>query len=283
MNPVTDTDNFLTFTLTLQHLNPMTLLSVFLLTLARIVPIVSIAPFFGAKNLRAAIKIMFSIAYCALFFPQNVLLIHGDIPYNIVFIGYFCKELLIGCIMGFIASLPFYIATSTGSLVDFSRGSSALQVTDPSTAVQTSPIGLFDNSVLLVVFFAIGGPILFFHALADSYQIIPVDGLVGSAFFQMTTPFWSQLILLFSQFMDLTIRLAAPALIGMLLTDLFLGIANRLATQVQIVFLGIPLKSWVGIALMTSAWALITQVMGKEALNWIKALHKAITQSSMFK
>jgi type III secretion protein T len=78
--------------------------------------------------------------------------------------------------------------------------------------------------------------------------------------------------------MNVCIQLSAPAIIGILLTDMFLGIANRLAPQVQIVFLGISLKSWVGIALMTAAWALIIKVMGQEAISWMKLLNSFIQQ-----
>jgi type III secretory pathway component EscT len=80
--------------------------------------------------------------------------------------------------------------------------------------------------------------------------------------------------------MNLAIQLSAPALIGMLLTDLFLGIANRMAPQVQVVFLGIPLKSWVGIALIAAAWSLTITVMGKESIQWIKAINQYVTQAS---
>lgn len=276
MNSLTDTDNFLSFLLSLQKIEPITVLSVFLLTLARIAPIVSIAPFFGARNLRGTIKMMFAVCFCTLFVPQNLLLIKGDIPYGLVFIGYFCKELLIGATLGFIATLPFYIATSTGTLIDHSRGSSALQVTDPSTQTQTSPIGILYNSILVASFFSLGGHLIFFEAIARSYELLPVDGLIAGAFFNLKTPFWNQMILLMQKLMDITLRLASPAIIGMLLTDLFLGIANRLAPQVQVVFLGIPLKSWVGIALMTASWALLLQIIGKEAIGWFKALHQLI-------
>ena len=81
---------------------------------------------------------------------------------------------------------------------------------------------------------------------------------------------------------NMSVQFAAPALIGVLLTDLFLGIANRLAPQVQIVFLGIPLKSWVGLALLTVAWVLIIQVMGKESISWFKAMNQSIRQAASF-
>ncbi len=257
----------------------MTVLSVLFLTMARIIPILTMAPFLGAKNLPNTVKIMFSIALAILFVPQNLLLIHGDIPpESAIFFGYMAKELLIGSVLGILASVPFFIAQSAGSIIDHSRGSSALQVTDPTTQSQTGPIGQLYNYVLITVFFSLGGPFLFFEALARSYQIVPVDGFIGSSFFHASVPFWKHILSLLQQIMNLALQISAPALIGTFLTDLFLGIANRLAPQVQIVFLGISLKSWVGIALLTAAWGLIIQVMGKESIVWIKTLQKYISQ-----
>ena len=279
-NAVSATDDFVSFLLSIQDIDPVTVLSVFLLTLARILPIMTIAPFLGAKNLPGMVRMMFSVALCVLFLPQNLLAIHGDIRYNMIFVGYILKELVIGFVLGFIAAAPFYIAQSTGTLLDHSRGSSALQVTDPTTQSQTSPIGILYNYVLIAIFFALNGPFLFFDALSRSYQMIPVDGLISVSFFNLHLPFWKQIIGLMQHIMNLAIQLSAPALIGMLLTDLFLGIANRMAPQVQVVFLGIPLKSWVGIALIAAAWSLTITVMGKESTQWIKAMNQYVIQAS---
>jgi type III secretory pathway component EscT len=78
--------------------------------------------------------------------------------------------------------------------------------------------------------------------------------------------------------MRLSVQLASPALIGILLTDMFLGIANRLAPQVQIVFLGVSLKSWVGIALLCAAWGLTLQVLGRESITYFQHLDVLIKQ-----
>ena len=278
-NAASATDTFVSFLLSIQNVQPITVLSVFFLTLARILPIVAIAPFLGAKNLPALVRMMFSVALCMLFLPQNLLSIHGNIPYDMTFVGYLCKELVIGTVLGFLSAVPFYIATTTGTLIDHSRGSSALQITDPTTQTQTSSIGVLYNYILIAVFFALNGPFLFFNALGESYQLLPVDGLISATFFNIKTVFWKQIIGLLQHIMNLAIQLSAPALIGMLLTDLFLGIANRMAPQVQVVFLGIPLKSWVGIALITAAWSLIITVMGKESMSWIKAINHYIIQA----
>ncbi len=279
-NSLSATDTFVSFLLSIQNVEPITVLSVLMLTWARLVPIVALAPFLGAKNISRTVRVMFGLSLAMLFLPYNLLVIHTNILFDDRFIGLMLKEVCIGAFLGFIAAAPFFIAQTTGSLIDHSRGSSALQVTDPTTQSQTGPVGLLYNFVLIALFYSLNGPFLFFNAIASSYQLLPIDGIISAAFFTARVSFWQEIMALGQKIMNLAIQIAAPALIGMLLTDLFLGIANRLAPQVQVVFLGIPLKSWVGIALMTAAWTLTLQVLGKESLTWIKAINQTIYQAS---
>lgn len=251
----------------------MTLLSVFFLTLGRVLPIVSLAPFLGSSNVKGPMRMGFAIALVAVFFPQNLFQVQENIPFNVRFIGYFLKEGAIGFILGFFATVPFVIAQMAGSLVDFQRGASSLQVSDPTTQTQTGPIGLLANFVLIALFFSFDGPFLYLNGVADSYRLIPIDSFISVASINAQNSFWKQVFGLSGMMMNIATQLAAPALIGILLTDLFLGIANRLAPQVQIVFLGIALKSWVGIALLTAAWGLMLQVMSKESVRWFETLN----------
>ena len=281
METFTPTESYFSMLLFLPQLQPMTVLALFFLTLGRILPIVSLAPFLGTKNVPGTIRLMFGVSLVAIFLPQNLLNAHGEIGFNIFYIGHLLKEVLIGFILGFLATVPFMIAQMAGSLIDFQRGASSLQVSDPTTQTQTGPIGLLCNFVLIALFYSLGGPFLYFNSVADSYLLIPADGLFGSAMFSLQAPFWKQVVGLAAMMMRISVQLAAPALIGVLLTDLFLGIANRLAPQVQIVFLGIALKSWVGLALMTAAWALMIQVMGQEATKWMETLQWLIEQAGL--
>ncbi len=262
--------------LSLPNLQPATALSVFFLTLGRLLPIVSLAPFLGSRNVPAPIRIGFSLALLAVFIPQNILVVRHDIPFDIAFIGYLLKELIIGFALGFLATIPFLIAQMAGSLIDFQRGASSLQVSDPTTQTQTGPIGILCNFVLIAIFFSLDGPFFYFNGIADSYTLIPVDQVINPSIIDLHNSFWTMIFGLTALTMKIATQLAAPALIGILLTDLFLGIANRLAPQVQIVFLGIALKSWVGIALLTAAWGLMIQVMGKESINWFQTLNQMI-------
>lgn len=273
MNTPLPTESYHLLFLSLPHLNPVTLLSVFFLTLGRVLPIVSLAPFLGSSNVKGPMRMGFAIALVAVFFPQNLFQVQENIPFNVRFIGYFLKEGAIGFILGFFATVPFVIAQMAGSLVDFQRGASSLQVSDPTTQTQTGPIGLLANFVLIALFFSFDGPFLYLNGVADSYRLIPIDSFISVASINAQNSFWKQVFGLSGMMMDIATQLAAPALIGVLLTDLFLGIANRLAPQVQIVFLGIALKSWVGIALLTAAWGLMLQVMSKESVRWFETVN----------
>ena len=272
------TDNYLNLLLNFPNLSANTVLCLFLLTMMRIIPIITLAPFFGSRNLPATIKIMFSIALGAILIPKVLMSATKPLDFDYMFIAHCIKELLIGFIMGFLVSIPFMIAQSSGSLIDHIRGSSSLQVTDPTTQTQTGPVGILYNYVLIAIFFAVGGPFLFINALAHSFQLIPADSFFHPDFMHLKLPTGKLFLILMNYVMSMAIQLAAPSLVGILMTEMFLGIANRLAPQVQIVFLGIPLKSWMGIFLLMISWYFILQQLEKESLSWIKVIDKTVSQ-----
>ncbi|NGX48796.1 MAG: hypothetical protein K940chlam5_00388 [Candidatus Anoxychlamydiales bacterium] len=281
MNAASLTDSYLNLLLSFTHLQPITVLSAFFLSLARLIPIVGIAPFFGAKIAPANVRMMLSIALLLILLPQILLSLKAEIYFDLRFVVLLLKELLIGFILGLLVTIPFYIAQTSGTLVDHMRGAQSLQVTDPTTNSQTGPIGIFYNYVLIVVFFAIGGPFFFIEAIGMSYHLLPIDKLFNPAFFSMKLPLWQLLVGLLNYVLSMAIQLAAPPLIGVLMAEMFLGIANRMAPNVQIVFLGIPLKSWVGLAMLAAAWYYIVNQLGKESTIWLKTIESVIKHAAV--
>jgi type III secretory pathway component EscT len=189
------------------------------------------------------------------------------------------KELLIGFILAFLVSIPFSIAHSSGNLIDTTRGTASLQVTDPTTRTTTGPVGILYNYMLIAIFFCIGGPIIFMDGLAKSFLLIPVDHFLNPIFFSSYhLPFWQLIIGLLDHVLKMALQLGAPSIIGVLMAEMFLGIANRLAPQVQIVFLGISLKSWVGLGLLGAAWFFVLKQLGTESILWLQVLDNTVKQ-----
>jgi len=280
---VSATDSYLAFLLSLGRMSPITVLSAFFLTLARLIPSMVIAPFLGAKTVPAIIRMMFSVALCVVFLPQVLVATQHTIPFDMIFVGLMIKELFIGFIIGFLVTIPFYIAQSSGGLIDHIRGSASLQVTDPTTSSKTGPLGIFYNYSLIAIFFAIGGPIIFIRAVSQSFTLIPITEILNPVFFSPVIPFWKKIIGLVNMMFTIAIQLGAPSIIGVLMAEMFLGIANRLAPQVQIVFLGISLKSWLGLGLLAAAWYFIMNQLGKDSKAWIEMIQQLIVQTSQLK
>lgn len=275
---VSSTDQYFSLLFHYASNHPMSILYSFFLILFRLVPVVVMAPFFGSKNAPATIKMMFSMAVASIILPHVLLNLHTELSLNILLIGYALKELFIGFILGFLITIPFLVSQGSGSLIDHVSGSSSLQVTDPTTQIQTGPLGILFGYVLIFVFFAIGGPFIFIEAISRSFDLVPVDNFVNPAFFSLKIPFWKLMTGLITHVLSLAIQLGAPSIIGILMTDIFLGVANRLAPQVQIVFLGMSLKSFIGYGLLALAWFFIMNQLSKESLLWLKTLSQTIEE-----
>lgn len=272
-----DTSDYVSFVLSFSNASPISVLSMFFLGLARMVPIVALAPFLGAK-LPGPVKIGLAISLTAILLPHIILTTGHPTPtFDFNFIILALKEAMIGTLITILAGLPFYIAQSSGVLIDFLRGSSALQVTDPFSQAQASSIGLLYNYVFIVLFYEINGPFYFLEGLVNSYNIIPADTYLNPSFYRLHHPFWQASMSLLTHFTALSIQLAAPSLVAILMAEMFLGIANRLAPQVQIAFLGMSIKSLLGIALLWAGWYFILQQIGSQSLMWLKSMDQLIS------
>lgn len=270
---VTPSDTYLSYVLS----RPLSeVWNIFLLGLARIVPTIAITPFLGGKMLADPIKIGLSGLIVLIFLPFLIVHTQSALTFDVNFMFLLVKEVFIGSALGFIISVPFFYSQAAGALIDHQRGSQSLQVTDPSTQTQTSPTGTLYNNMMLVTFFMIGGPLLFFDAMFSSYSVIPADAFLPPEFFKLTNHFWLTLMRMFTTIVSISLQLSAPSIIAMLMSDLFLGIANRMAPQVQISFLLWSLKAFIGIALLWASWWLVLKQLNVLSGSWVKVFEKLV-------
>lgn len=256
--------------------NPLAALSLFFLFLARMLPIIALSPFFGARVLPHPVKMTLAISMFVIFLPQLLTVTTTQIgfsPYTLVLIT---KELFIGMILGMVISMPFSIAQNVGIIIDHQRGGASLMVNDPTIQNQSSPLGTLFNMVLIFLFYVIDGPFIFLNAIITSYDMVPPDKFINPHFFEKSSTFWPILLDLFNKAMVLSMQLASPALLAILMTDVFLGVANRLAPQVQITFLGMPLKSLLALTVVCFGWKLFSEEMVKQAYGWLDVVNATI-------
>jgi len=268
--------DYLSYFTRIPGFNWVNMLTIFLLSLFRLAPIVVMPPFFGGKLLPGSTKIGFVLILSMIFLP---LIVHNTtvkLEVSMFFTALALKELLVGFFLAFFVSIPFFVVQSSGVIIDYMRGASIFQQQDPLLQNQASPFGMLFNFILIYMFYQIDGPFLFLSAVEKSYRVLPADVFLPSLFFDLKSPIWAQCVGLLNTVAALSIQLAAPGMLSILMTEVFLGVANRLAPQVQIAFLGMSLKSFVGVGVLWIGLFYIFRQFAKQTLDWLQLIDKLI-------
>jgi flagellar biosynthesis protein FliR len=154
------------------------------------------------------------------------------------------KELLVGLIIGFIATVIFAAIHLAGELLDIDMGLSLMNVLDPLTGAQVPLVGNFKYLLALLVFLAIGGHHTLLIGVVQSYLVIPVGGVtVGPAVTEAMMDIASGVFLA-------ALRIAAPVMGALLLTTVALGVVNRAVPQMNVFIVGLPVKLGVGVFML---------------------------------
>ncbi|MGI8786268.1 MAG: flagellar biosynthetic protein FliR [Pyrinomonadaceae bacterium] len=242
--------------------SPQTFMVLVGLTFARLVSFFSIVPFFGGASVPARVKVATAMALVIILYPS----VAATVPANqtlgfgpLGFIALLAKEVLIGFTLGFIASLAFEAVQVAGRIIDFQRGSTMAELYAPQLQTRVSELGQFKLQLAIVLFITVGAHRLFIRSLLDSFEFIPALS------FPQFAPGWSPaaelIVKLTAAVLSIGLQLAAPALIALLLTDLFFGIINRVAPQVNVFFLSMPVKMLVGIIVVLIALPVLASRM----------------------
>ena len=231
--------------------SPQTFLVLIGLSFARLVSFFSIVPFFGGSAVPARVKVATAMALVVILYPALAATVAVDQPLGfgpVGFIGLLAKETLVGFTLGFVASLVFEAVQVAGRIVDFQRGSTMGDLYAPQLESSVSELGQFKLQLAIVIFIVIGAHRFFIGALLRSYEFIPALN------YPRISAGWSPavelIVVMTASVFSIGLQLAAPALIALLLTDLFFGIINRVAPQVNVFFLSMPVKMLVGIIVL---------------------------------
>ena len=105
------------------------LLVVGVLAAARVLPIFTLAPFFGGRLVPPLIRIAVSLAFVAVLFPGIDAATPDLSALGPVTLGALLfKEVAVGLVLGFLASIPFWAVEAAGRLADTARGANMAEV-----------------------------------------------------------------------------------------------------------------------------------------------------------
>lgn len=231
-----------------QGINQMIVLAA--LVTARLVPVVYLVPYLGGQTVPQPVKMGIAMALTVMVYPAVWETgAAGALPAGSLELGALVvKELVVGLMLGFVAALAFEALRVAGQVIDGARGQTMATAFVPQLKTQTSVSAEFLYQLGVVMFLVTGGHRLFLSALVKSYVIVPPQSFPELGVKLEAITF--SIVRLTADAIALGVLLAFPVVAAILLANLMLALINKAAPQINVFFLGMPLKAVLGVGVL---------------------------------
>ncbi len=220
-------------------------LEYFLLILARVSCFVFICPFFSMQNtprrVRTALSIFISMMLYQAVTPAEAVVTGSVIEYAIVVI----KESIAGLLIGFSVNVCTTVFNFAGGIADMETGLRMVTLMDPATREQLSITGGIYNYTFSMILIASGMYRYLLGALADTYELIPVNHVN----FNMQGLYETILVFL-ADYIMIGFRIILPIFASMMLLNAILGVMAKVSPQMNMFAVGIQLKVLTGLTIL---------------------------------
>jgi len=233
-----------------------------LLMLFRIGGMVMIFPLYGYAAVPTQVRAGFAFLLTSVLFPLHTGMALHLAPGIITFFGIVLKEIVIGIALGMTASFLFYGVQLAGHVIGYSMGFGIINVLDPDSQIQIPILAQLLNMFALLLFIIINGHHFLLMAIDETFLRIPLGGGV------FTAPLVEGFARLSADIFTLGIKIGAPVLVAILVTEFALGILARTVPQMNVWIIGFPLKIGIGLLTMALALPFFVFVFGKYYAGW---------------
>ena len=224
-----------------------------ILVFIRITGMLASGPFLKSSAIIPQVKVMIGVIVAtiitsALWKEQPPLEIHLWYVVLLVF-----KEFFVGLMIGFAANGVFFAARMAGGIIDMDMGYQTATLFDRDNATPTL-IGELKDLIALMLFLFINGHHYLFQGIFLSVKAVPLTTM------EITNSTLTVLINYSTTIFILALKMAAPILIALFLTNLSLALLARVAPQTNIFILSFQLKVAVGLLVLLASIPIFVMV-----------------------
>ncbi len=154
------------------------------------------------------------------------------------------QQVLIGVSMGFILQLVLSAMALAGESIALSMGLGFAVMVDPISGAQTPVISQFLVTLGLLLFLTLGGHLLAFEILLDSFKTLPIGALGVEREDAWRVVNWA------TRMYAGGLLLGLPVVGSVLLVNISYGVMTRFSPQLNIFAVGFPLTMLLGLAIL---------------------------------
>ncbi len=227
-------------------LNIDQLVTGFALSGLRISGVLLFAPFYSSASIPVRIKAGLAILLMWFLGPLAIAA-NPEVAGPADYVRIAGSEFMLGLLLGLSVQFVFEASQLAGQVLGVQLGFSLAHVMDPQSQADTPVFGLLQQTIVLLLFLALDVPNWMLRGLARSFSYIPPGTLilngvaVGTLLRDAGGLFLAGL------------QIAAPALAATMLADLALGFLGKASPQLPVLFVGLSVKSVLGLAVMSVA------------------------------
>jgi flagellar biosynthetic protein FliR len=236
-------------------LNIVDLLPLFTVVLFRTASVLFFSPVFNQTGIPLLVKISLSIVIAFVIFPtvndSQQMLPDSVLP----FVALIFKEIAIGFVIGYGATLMFGAFVVAGELISGEMGLHMAKMVDPLFGGQISPVGQLLQIAGLLLFLAMDGHHWLINALVLSYKTVPIPEFFGPGLTM------GKIMQMFQGLLISAIKIAAPVMIILFLIVVVIGLIGRSIPQINIFMVIFPIKIIAGLIILGITFPFIVRAM----------------------
>ncbi len=214
------------------------------------------APFLAGSAIPAYVKAALTVAITLLLGPLLPAVALGPSPFELARI--IASELAVGLLLGMSLTFVLDAVQLAGQVLGIQMGFSLVNILDPQTQVDTPVLAIFHELVALLLFLQMNVHHWLLRGLARSFSYLPA-GTASASLASTTLLFHSAAGIFLAGF-----QVAASALAATLIADLMLGFLGKASPNLPVLFLGLSVKSVLGLIVAIAALAAWPRLLEKQ-------------------
>lgn len=233
----------------------------FLFILLRVSTMILLVPVFDSRNIPLMVKAGLCLSlsiFCYQFLRVQPMEPLSDL---VTFGVGIAQEVMIGAMIGLVVRLLFAGIQLAGEMIGFQMGLTIANVIDPVSSNQISIISQMLYLFAILIFWAMDGHHTVFHALAESFALIPPFGMRLSEPLGRFT--LDQAVAMFR----MALLFGAPMIVSLVLATLVIGLIARTVPQMNVFMVALPAKIWIGLFFMGTSLSVMATVVQRHSLE----------------
>ena len=232
-------------------------ITAWLLPFFRILGLFAAAPIFSSRTIPARAKLALAAVLAIVISPFSNLPVGFTLVNNAAW-GAVVREILIGVSIGFLTRLILLVFELAGELIGLQIGLSYAGYFAPG-AGHGNAVGVFTGTIASWLFVTMSGPVLLIGCLIHSYQKFPAG--LGLPQTKGLDP--QRIIVLLGDVFGMAVVLALPVIVLLLLVNFAMGVATKVAPQLNLFAVGFPILILCGLGMLSMIIPLFEPLMVK--------------------